>query len=499
MGVSSSLAADVYTFGSDNDGLAGFTQSTPVDSNEIWTTQPAGVQYRNQDNGTRNSSFLRAIPLDRSPGRSYRIEGIVTLTDGYTDDNNRVGQYLFGDSAEVPNEDEVGAIGLIFNSDDGSATGPPGNDSRDYISLRVGIDSTGLSGNELRNQDPTPYAQDLFGTTITLTADIEFINDGTDDFIQIDATLTDADGAETTTSISVLAADYTGDYFGFVTRARARNYVDGGENTAAGQSLPWVMDYKSFSVSGLSLAFTPNEGTPGSYDFTWTSKSGKVYDLVSDTVLTNPISAWPVWQENSEILPSGTGTNTLIAIPGGGAGPRFFSVVEREPLPLFAEDFNAAGPDLPAGWVAANAMTVWEVGDPFGLPNLQDGDGTNCAGTNVAGNYADEVATVTLTSPAVSIPTVGAALSFRQYIDSDAPRGDVGAIRLLDATDTEIVEGDFPITGIDGVTLGWTAKSYPLPASADGQNVKVVFEFATQADGLVFSGFYIDDVQITAN
>lgn len=193
-----------------------------------------------------------------------------------------------------------------------------------------------------------------------------------------------------------------------------------------------------------------------------------------------------------------TGTTTMLTGVLKDGSARFFALIEEEIPPLLEEHFDAAGPGLPAGWVPVNATTVWDVGDPSGLPNLQNGDGTNCVGTNVvAGNYADEVATVTLTSPPVPIPAGGATLSFRQYIDSEAP-GDVGTVRLLDATDTEIVEGDFPATGIDGIEEGWTNESYSLPPSAAGQDVKVVFEFSTDADGSFFYGFYIDDVVITS-
>ena len=45
-----------------------------------------------------------------------------------------------------------------------STGGAPGNNADDDISIRVGIDSTSLSGNVLRNQITVPYAQDLFGT-----------------------------------------------------------------------------------------------------------------------------------------------------------------------------------------------------------------------------------------------------------------------------------------------------------------------------------------------
>jgi arylsulfatase A-like enzyme len=244
-------------FGSAFEGLAGFTQSTPATANESWSTETNSVRYRNQDGGTLNSSFLKEFPLDRSIGASYTIEAVVHLTDGYADDNNRVGIYLFGDSAEVPSEDEAGAIGLIFNTDDGASGGAPGDNSDDNIALRVGIDSTDLSGNYARNEGFVTFAQDLFGTEIMFTADIDFVDAGGTAMINITARLRDVHGAVTEASTSVPATDYTGDWFGFVTRARARNYVEGGENTAADRSLPWVMDYKSFRVADHSVLTPP--------------------------------------------------------------------------------------------------------------------------------------------------------------------------------------------------------------------------------------------------
>lgn len=494
--LASSSNAEIFTFGSSADGLAGFTQSTPADADEIWTEQPDSVQYRNQSPGTRNSSLLRSFSVDRSAGKSYRIEGSVTLTDGYTDDNNRVGIYLFGDFPEVPDQNEPGAFSLIFNTDDSSSAGPPGNNADDRIYFVNGIDNGTPLASQTRTQTITPYAQDLFSTTVTMRADFTFTSDGN---IEVEGKLITADGEVTKVTTTLLAADYPGSYFGFVTRARARNYVEGGANTPEGRSLPWVMDYKTFSFTGLGLTITTNAGTPSNFDFAWDSKEGKLYDLVSSTDLVGPADTWPVWNGQSDLAATPP-LNTLTDIPGGGDTRRFFAVVEKDPPPIFEESFDAAGPGLPAGWVAVNATTVWDVGDPSGLPGLVDPDGTNCVGTNVvAGNYADEVATTTLTSPAVAIPAGGATLSFRQYIDSDAFNGDVGAIRLLDGTDTEIVEGDFPITGIDGVTAGWTDESFDLPASAAGQSVKVVFEFTTVMDGTVYNGFYIDDVQINAN
>jgi hypothetical protein len=254
-------------------------------------------------------------------------------------------------------------------------------------------------------------------------------------------------------------------------------------------------------ITSPRLTITPNALNPGNYDFEWDSQDGMLYDLVSATDLSMPRLDWPVYMGHADIEGSAP-SDSLENVPGDGT-ERFFAVVEKDPPPppaLLEEYFDAAGPGLPAGWVAVNATTVWDVGDPSGLPDLQNGNATNCVGTNVVtGLYADEVATVTLTSPPVPIPVGGATLSFRQYIDSDIAKGDVGAVRLLDANDTEIVEDDFPVTSIDGFEEGWTNKSYTLPASAEGQDVKVVFEFSTAASGSVYYGFYIDDVLVTGN
>jgi arylsulfatase A-like enzyme len=343
--------AGVIRFGSDNDGLAGFTQSAGS-ATEIWTTQPGSVQYRNQDTGTQNSSFLRAFPLDRSAGSSYRIEGVVTLTDGYADDNNRVGLYLFGDSAQVPDEDEAGAIGLIFNLDDSVTGGPPGSNARDDIGLRIGIDSPTLVENVLRNQSTTPFAQDLFGTTITLAADISFINDGADR-IRIDASLTDASGDQSNVSTTVLAADYTGDYFGFVTRARARNYP----GTAANRGAPWIMDYRSFYLSG--------SGTPLDLYEQWASGwgtdiGGITHDHEPDGVINlfeYALGGNPVSSDTSDILPGwSVGAD-------GGTNWFYFSYDRRDDAAERGLNYTVwSGPDLVGG--LNNEVPVWDVSPP---------------------------------------------------------------------------------------------------------------------------------------
>lgn len=504
LGLSPSWAVEVHNFGSDHDGLAGFTQSTPPDTTEIWTTDTGSVQYRNQNNGTRNSSLLRAFPLDRSLGRSYRIEGMVTMTDGYADDNTRVGLYLFGDVPEVENEDEVGAIGLIFNTDDSSANGPPGGNRRDYITLRVGIDSPALSDDALRKQTSTPYSQDLFGTTITLRADITFVNDGTEDLIQVDAALIDADGDKTVVSTSVPAADYTGDYFGFVTRARARNYVEGGENTPEGRSLPWVMDYVSFSVTELTLSVAPSATTAGNLDFSWESKAGKLYDLVSSTDFSAARDTWAVWDEQAD-LEATPPTNTLADIPGGGDGQRFFAVVEKDPPPVqvLAESFDeVTAPNLPADWTTGpgdfdDGTTLWELGAPSGVGPAAAASPANCVGTNIGAEYGSNTE-IWLRTPAMDLTTFSTAtLSFKQFrvIEEDTVVNDLdtGSIRILAADD--LAELAVMEAAVEGSDTDWVDYSNAVPAEAFAE--PVVIEFGFQSDGAVnFAGWYIDDVTV---
>ena len=80
----------------------------------------------------------------------------------------------------------------------------------------------------------------------------------------------------------------------------------------------------------FTLSIMPNSSNPGSYDFTWASQIGKIYDLVSNTDLSSPPGSWPVWMGNANI-PAASSITHLADIPGGGAPRRFFAVIERDP------------------------------------------------------------------------------------------------------------------------------------------------------------------------
>lgn len=221
-------------FGSNNQGLAGFTQS-PGDSTEFWLMQPESVRYRNQNTGTRNGSMLREFPINRSNGNEYTVEGVVLLSDGYADDNNRVGIYLFGDASTLPNQLETGALCLLINLDTG------------MLRLMEGIDKSLVAEADTgRSMDNS-----FFGKSVRLTAEIRFLGSN----IEITGTFTDEFDQSTSLNAIVPAATYTGDYFGFATRSRSRNYGLSGNP----QSAPFVMDYQSFYLVWDNEPLTPYE------------------------------------------------------------------------------------------------------------------------------------------------------------------------------------------------------------------------------------------------
>lgn len=237
----SSIPAGTILFGSDNEGFAGFTSSTPDASQESWSVEPDSVRYINDDpdgitnssidGSTKNGSLLREFTLNRSVGNIYTIQGIINLTNGYGDDNNRLGLYLFGDVPDLngpggPGENEAGALSLHINTD---------SDNND-IRITEGLDRSVLVS---ENKTGGLMDDNLYGTTLTFIANIEFVNESGTDYIDISFTLTDAVNNMTTTNSRVLASDYTGDYFGFATRSRNRG------ETSSNRNAPFTMDYQS--------------------------------------------------------------------------------------------------------------------------------------------------------------------------------------------------------------------------------------------------------------
>lgn len=78
----------------------------------------------------------------------------------------------------------------------------------------------------------------------------------------------------------------------------------------------------------LDLDFAPSATVPASFDFTWSSQEGALYDLVSSTDLSIDPATWEVWEGNEDV-PGGVGTTTLTAVPAGNDSRRFFAVIRK--------------------------------------------------------------------------------------------------------------------------------------------------------------------------
>jgi fibronectin type 3 domain-containing protein len=212
-------------FGKLNAGLGGFIPSHG-DGDQMWALRIGSVRYRNQNRSNQTAAFLKAFVLDRSVGSSYRLEGVVTLTDGYAHDNNRVGLYLFGDEADVSGR-ERGALAVPFNLEGGT------------IAIVDGINGKALSSEGTGRRTDSRF----FGTDLKFSVRFTFTEtEAGKNMIDVAATLTDSLGQSTTTRATVEAASYTGDWFGFASRTRSRNYgIEG-----AYENRPWVVDYQYF-------------------------------------------------------------------------------------------------------------------------------------------------------------------------------------------------------------------------------------------------------------
>jgi len=484
-------------FGSNNSGYGGFTAATQTGTGTpapVWELTSTAARFSNaptNDSGQVNASLLKQYTLSRADGSSCTITGILQIANTYALDNNRFGISLFASNDTVAAITGNSAAGLTLQHNLSTGT---------IRILNGGVESTTFLATANFNG---LNKADAIGTTFTYRADLKFV--GTD--LEIDFTLTDQNNFSQVLEATVAASSFTGSYFGFSTRGRVRNATVGTNN------FPFIYDAKSFSVvdspppspAPFTVSILPNAATPGNYDFTWTSQAGKAYDIVTSTDLATPIATWPVWDGRVN-LPATPPNNTLTNVPGGGDVRRFFAVVERAAPPLLAENFDAAA-ELPAGWSRNGLVngTDWDVGVPSGVPS---GPATaftvpNCAGTNIAGYYTENV-NVSLITRTIAIPAGNSAtLRFRQLIDTDGV-GDFGAVRVLDADNADAPIVGLALTGIGGLGGTWSENSLVLPAlNVGGKNIKIEFNFVSDAgnsQGLnVFGGFYVDDVSVNLN
>jgi hypothetical protein len=189
--------------------------------------ESGAMRYTNDpttDSGQVNGSLLDIFSLSRTAGTSYTFTGVLDLISGYAADNNRVGVSLFATNSAVSGID--GGISAQVNY--GANT----------ILLRPGVNGTAIISSNLVGVT----GADLIGQTLTYTIDVDFV--GTD--MNIDFTLSaPINSFSQTVSATVAAASYTGDYFGFGTRARVRNTTPGVNDI--GQ----VYDIKTFTIEAI--------------------------------------------------------------------------------------------------------------------------------------------------------------------------------------------------------------------------------------------------------
>lgn len=219
--------SETNLFGSANDGYGGFTTPPPAGT-EVWSLTANSVRYAFGTLGVgegKTTTLLKSYSLDRSNGKAYKIEGVVTLTAGYGDDNNRIGMLLFK-STDTQTADGGDGLWLRLNADDNqTVTIEPGINGAAITSMQSGV----IPG-------------DLWiGQTLTYTADCVFTNAGGTDSIDVTFKLAGATTNYTLNAV-VPAASYTGTYFGFGTKWRQRG------TASSGRDAPPIFDYKTFSV-----------------------------------------------------------------------------------------------------------------------------------------------------------------------------------------------------------------------------------------------------------
>ena len=275
----------------------------------------------------------------------------------------------------------------------------------------------------------------------------------------------------------------------------------------------------NYAMSGLGFEAVPETGVAiteitsvggGTWELTLEGEASTGYEFRSSPILDFDPGALVINLTQGAPGDPGdiSGTNdSVLTTDGNGdgtvrmmlAGPANF-VRAQIPPPLLEEDFEGLA-GLPADWSASDngALTAWSVDTPNGTGTEPDAaaNGTQCAGTNMNGDYTAS-AVASIITKAFTVPASGATLSFSQYIDTEtAPSGDLGSIRLLNAGDDSVLAGGDVATGLEGITEAWSSQTLPLPAAANGLSVKLEFSFESDADGDLFAGFYIDDVVVT--
>jgi hypothetical protein len=262
---------------------------------------------------------------------------------------------------------------------------------------------------------------------------------------------------------------------------------------------------------GPKLSIAPSAGS--GYDLTWTSKVGKIYDLVSHTDLSIAPENWEVYDPDGPggvdpygAIPSDGDTTTLTDVPGSGAR-RFFAIVEMDAPPLFSADFEA---DNGSFIFSTGEGSDWEWGVPDSSNGVDltitagNGGSANCwatdLGTTGDGTYMTPTTTYLRSAPIDLSAVPGAVLRFAEAVDFSTT--DSAEVYVIDdTTDTLVDPAPIHISSTGSVrTAEWADANggtpIVLPAAAIDQSVRIEWRFTGTSNG--YLGWHIDDVAVSA-
>lgn len=228
----------------------------------------------------------------------------------------------------------------------------------------------------------------------------------------------------------------------------------------------------------------------GGFTFSWNSQAGVTYTVRAKANLADP------WQILATNYPAGGATGPVTSYTDSPlVTPQGFYQAVAEPRPAIWSDDFESGSD---GWTVIDnsfgaSPTVWEWGTPSNGPGAAH-SGTEAFGTGLNTDYAQYTDT-SLRSPIIDLTGVTnqVRLEFWQYVNVD--QEDYCQVNILDQYDTILVS---PVSTQSGSNGGWKLLTYPLPATALNQPIKIEFHMA-DADyynAQPLPGWFIDDVSI---
>jgi len=189
------------------------------------------------------------------------------------------------------------------------------------------------------------------------------------------------------------------------------------------------------------------------------------------------------------VLGEGNG-NLSFTVPKSENLTLFYRIARTPPPALFSEDFEAAL----EGWtvITENGDTEWELGTPAVESLSMAHSGVNAYGTNLDGDYGNNVVT-SLRSPVIDVTALGRPqLTFWYHVDT--VEGTEGVqLRFYNESGERLTEREGILWG---QTEGWTEFSEAFPEEARSQKVFLEWTLLSNESEPNGVGFYLDDVVV---